>query len=63
MQLIIDENIDDAEWIPVVGEISYEIDNGGRIYLEYTNKGTHTEVGINLSDLLKFIAEQMLVRP
>jgi hypothetical protein len=60
MQIVIDENIDDQEWVSHVGEISFETDNDGRIYLSWESEGVSTEVGITLVDVLKFVQEKML---
>ena len=53
-QLIVDEKIED-EWEQYAGEITMTDDAEGRVYIEF---GEH-EIGINLSDLLKFISDQM----
>ena len=60
MQILIDESIDDGDFKSMVGEISYTVDNGGRVYLSWNAEGIETEIGINLSDVLKFIQEELL---
>ena len=57
MQILVDELIEE-EWISSVGEITFEKDNEGRIYIQFDHG--QSEIGVNLSDVLKFIQEKLV---